>query len=98
MEIKMMVSGVKGGTFEDDQKQNREYGYIYSVGEFRNSDRDSTFQTGLQMNKFRCPNLNVLRAVRQRLLAAKEPIEMLLDIEFGGKEGEISTPVVVGVK
>lgn len=98
MEIKLLVSGVKGGTFKDDSQQDREYGYVYATGEFRDSERDSTFQTGIHANKFRCPNLSVLKQIRIRLVQAAKPVEMVLDIDFTGKEGEVSQPVVVGIR
>lgn len=98
MEIKLMVTGVKGGTFKDDAQQDREYGYVYSAGEFRNSERDTTFQTGVHANKFRCPDLTLLKAIRSRLVASGKPLEILLDIDFSGKEGEVSQPVVVGIR
>lgn len=98
MEIKLLVTGVKGGTFKDDAQQDREYGYVYSAGEFRNSERDTTFQTGVHANKFRCPDLKILSLIRTRLLQAGKPIELALDIDFSGKEGEVSQPVVVGIR
>jgi hypothetical protein len=97
MFIKFNVSGVKGGSFENDEKQVIEYGYVYAIGEFRDFSREDTIQTGLQVNKFKCKNKAILSAIRNILIKAGGPVDITLDIDFAAKEGALSVPSVVGI-
>jgi hypothetical protein len=97
MKINFTVSGVKGGSFENDAKETINYGYVYAIGDFRNIDQNGGFNTGLQLQKFKCPDPKVLAAIRGRLVSACEPVSLDLDIEFLAKDGAASVPVVMGV-
>lgn len=97
MLINFKVSGVKAGSFENDDKQVIEYGYVYCVGEFKDSVSDSNFQTGLQIQKFKCRSKSVLSAIRNILVKSGQPVDMALDIDFAAKEGAVSVPSVVGI-
>lgn len=97
MKINLTVSGVKGGSFENDEKQLVNYGYVYGIGDFRNVEQPNGFNTGLQLQKFKCPDLKVLSVIRARLVASGEPVVMDIDMEFMAKDGGTSVPVVMGV-
>lgn len=97
MLIQFNVSGVKGGSFENDEKQVIEYGYVYAIGEFRDTTSGDNISTGLQIQKFKCRNKAVLQAIRNILNKSQAPVDMLLDIDFSAKEGAISVPSVVGI-
>lgn len=97
MLINFKVSGVKSGSFENDEKQVIEYGYVYCVGDFKDNVNDGNFHTGLQMQKFKCRNKSVLSAIRNILVKSGGPLDMALDIDFSAKEGAVSMPSVVGI-
>jgi hypothetical protein len=97
MFINFNVSAVKAGSFVNDEKETIEYGYVYAVGEFRDSSNTENFQTGIQIQKFKCRDKLVLSTVRAALLKAKGAVDIQLDIDFSAKEGAISVPSVVGV-
>lgn len=97
MLINFKVSGVKSGSFENDDKQVIEYGYVYAIGEFKDNVSDSGFQTGLALQKFKCRNKAVLTAIRTILVKSGGPVDIQLDIDFAAKEGAVSVPSVVGV-
>lgn len=92
------MSAVKAGSFENDEKQIIEYGYVYCVGEFRDSSNSDNFQTGIQIQKFKCRDKAALTSIRNALNKAKTAVDIQLDIDFAAKEGAISVPSVVGVQ
>jgi len=96
MLINFKVSAVKAGSFENDEKQIIEYGYVYAVGEFRDSSNTDNFNTGIQIQKFKCRDKQVLSSIRTALLKAKGSVDIQLDIDFAAKEGAVSVPSVVG--
>ena len=98
MHINFNVSGVKAGSFENDEKQVIEYGYVYCSGEFRDSLNNDNFQTGIHPQKFKCRDKSVLNQIRSHLLKSKGIVPMSLDIDFAAKEGAISVPTVIGVQ
>lgn len=98
MFINFNVSAVKAGSFVNDEKETIEYGYVYAVGEFKDSSNTDNFNTGIQSQKFKCRDKQVLASIRAALLKAKAPIDIQLDIDFTAKEGAISVPSVVGAK
>lgn len=97
MFINFNVSAVKAGSFENDEKQIIEYGYVYAVGEFRDSTNAENFNTGIQIQKFKCRDKLTLSTIRSALLKAKGSVDIQLDIDFSAKEGAVSVPSVVGV-
>ncbi len=97
MLIKFNVSGVKSGSFKNDDEQLIEYGYVYCLGDFRDSSNDSGFQSGLQIQKFKCRDKSVLIQIRAHLNKANGPVPLSLDIDFAAKEGAVSVPSVVGL-
>lgn len=97
MLINFKVSGVKAGSFENDDKQVIEYGYVYCIGDFKDAVNDGNFQTGLQIQKFKCRNKATLSAIRNILVKSNGPVDMALDIDFSAKEGAVSMPSVVGI-
>lgn len=96
MLINFKVSAVKAGSFENDEKEVIEYGYVYAVGEFRDNTNAENFNTGIQIQKFKCRDKFVLSAIRGALLKAKGAVDIQLDIDFAAKEGAVSVPSVVG--
>lgn len=97
MLINFKVSGVKSGSFENDEKQVIEYGYVYCIGDFKDNENDGNFQCGLQIQKFKCRSKPVLLALRNILNKAKGPVDVQLDIDFSAKEGAVSVPSVIGI-
>jgi hypothetical protein len=97
MLITFLVSAVKGGVFLTEEKEEREYGYVYATGDFRNNRDGKNINTGVQVQKFRCPDLKVLSAIADRLAQAGQPVSLPLDLDFTAKEGEVSRPVILGL-
>lgn len=97
MLINFNVSGVKSGSFENDKGETIEYGYVYAVGEFRDNVDGGNFNSGLQIQKFKCRNKSALSAIRNILVKSGAPVNMALDIDFSAKEGAVSMPSVVGL-
>jgi len=97
MLINFKVSGVKAGSFENDENQVIDYGYVYAIGEFKDAINEGNFQTGLQIQKFKCRSKPVLQAIRNILIKAGSPVDLALDIDFSAKEGAVSMPSVVGI-
>jgi len=97
MQIKFNVSAVKSGSFTNDEQQVVNYGYVYAVGDFKDQTNTENFVTGLQMMKFRCPDKATAGAIRLALLKAQKPVELVLDVDFTTKEGQVSVPTISGI-
>ena len=97
MLITFLVSAVKGGVFLTEEKEERQYGYVYATGDFRDNREGKNINIGVQVQKFRCTDQRVLSAIGDQLAKAGKPVSLSLDLDFTAKEGEVSRPVILGL-